>query len=115
MPDKTRPLVPIMLDKKRHLKLDLNAMAAFQDVTGINLFQGFDAEKMGPKELRALLWSCLIHEDKELTLEAVGSWITTDNIAELADIIGEAFTAAMPEKEDDSSSGGGEAKNPLPG
>lgn len=97
---KINPAVTIMLDKERHMLLNLNAMCAFEEVTGESLFRGVDPEKMGAKELRALLWACLIHEDENLTLEQVGSWIDTGNMAEIAESITQAFQNAMPEAEE---------------
>ena len=105
---KIKPAVLIQLDKKRHLLLDLNAMCAYEDVTGQNLFKGIDPEKMGAKELRALLWACLIHEDENLTLKEVGSWINTDNMTEIAQRVNDAFQAAMPE-----AKGGEDNPSPL--
>jgi len=96
---KVKPAIPILLDKERHLLLDLNAMVAFEEATGESLFKGIDPEHMGAKELRALLWACLLHEDEKLTLKQVGSWINTGNMAEIAQHINDAFQAAMPEAE----------------
>ena len=100
--------VPIELDKTRHLLLDLNAMVSFQDETGYNLLDDKDTKKLmtaaGPKEVRALLWACLIHEDETLTLKQVGSWLHTGNMAEVTEKLTTAWTAAMPkggEKETD--------------
>lgn len=106
MVNKANPAVSIVLDKERHLLLDLNAMVAFEEATGDNLFEDKVAKKlatsMSPKDLRALLWACLIHEDDTLTLKQVGSWLRSDNMAEVAEKLIAAWGAAMPEggKED---------------
>lgn len=94
--------VKITLDKERTLKLDLNAMVAFEDATGKSLFN-FKANNISSKDIRALLWSCLIRDDKALTLEQVGEMVTFDNMGLISEKIEEIFDASMPEgKEDDT-------------
>ena len=95
-----KPEVKIVLDKERTLKLDLNAMAAYEEATGKSMFKAFNPDELGARELRALLWACLIHEDESLTLKQVGSFITADNMNGVAARIGEAFKSAMPAAED---------------
>jgi len=103
MSSKVNPKVPIQLDKKRHLLFNLNAMVAFQEATGKNLFSRQVAEslaqEMNPADLRAMLWACLLHEDSELTLEQVGSWINPNNMTEIATTLIEAWETASPESE----------------
>lgn len=99
--NKVNPGVKIALNgKERTLKLDLNAMVAFEEATGKSLMSGtFKSSKMSPKELRAMLWACLIHEDEALTPQQVGSWITVGNLMEVTGKLNEAFEVAMPEGE----------------
>ena len=104
---KTKPNVSIKLDKVRHVRLDLNAMASYEEVTGKSMFKGVDLENMGAIELRALLWSCLVHEDGKLTLKQVGSFITVQNMNEVSTNIASAFSDAMPDSE-------GKQEDPLP-
>jgi len=98
---KVRPEVRIELDKSRTLLLDLNGMVAFEEVTGKNLFDKEVAESLSkeihPKDLRALLWACLMHEDEELTEKQVGHLISIGNIMEVTQKVTEAYSAAMPE------------------
>ena len=100
---KINPGVKITLDKERTLLLDLNAMATFEEVTGKSLFKGIDISNMGAKELRALLWACLIHEDAALTLQQVGAWINTANISNLASALDKTAGNAVTEKKGDDS------------
>ncbi|MFA5439638.1 hypothetical protein [Dehalococcoides sp.] len=105
MPDIVKN-IPITLDKVRNLRLDLNAMVAFEEATGKSVFKiGAD---MSARDIRALLWACLRHEDKGLTLEAVGQMVTSQNIPELNARLVEAFNAAMPEAEGETQ---GEAQS----
>uniref|UniRef100_A0A6M3JYZ1 Uncharacterized protein n=1 Tax=viral metagenome TaxID=1070528 RepID=A0A6M3JYZ1_9ZZZZ len=112
MASKTNPKVKIILDKERYLFFDLNAMVAFEEQTGINILnpavQQQLALDMTPKQLRAFLWACLLHEDSELTLEQVGSWLHGGNADTITKSINEAVTAASPE-----AKGGKEKKVPL--
>ena len=105
--NKAKPGVKITLDKERTLKLDLNAMVAFEEATGKSIMGGkFTGKDMTPRDLRAMLWACLLHEDEELTLKQVGSWITVGNLMEVTGKLNEAFDVAMPKS-------GGEAAAPL--
>jgi hypothetical protein len=104
---KINPAVSINLDKERKLLFVLNAMVFFEEATGKSLFdnkisEGF-GKSMTAKDLRALLWACLVHEDETLTLKQVGSWINRTNMTEIAQHIGEAFSNAMPDGEKETS------------
>jgi len=113
MTDKARPDIAIEIGGKlRKLRMDLNAMAEFEEATGQSLFgvNITEINKMGAKALRALIWACLLHEDENLTLKEVGGWITIDNLGEIADQILAAFEAAVPEPK-----GGTKDKLPLAG
>lgn len=99
---KTNPGVKIELGgKERTMILDLNAMATYEEVTGKSLFNA-DMKSIGAKELRALLWACLIHEDESLTLKQVGAWITGDNMGEVAQKLSAARGEAIPESKGDT-------------
>jgi hypothetical protein len=103
------PDVKINLDKERNLRFDLNAMVEFEGVSGRNIFDGtFTGAKMSAREIRAMLWACLIHEDKKLTLDQVGGLITVGNMAEVATKLGEAFSVATKGTEDKDASADGE-------
>lgn len=88
--------VKIALDKERSLKLTLNAMVKFEEATGKSLLKEADLSKMTASDLRALLWSCLLHDDKALTLEQVGDMIDLSNLNYVAECLGKAWTAALP-------------------
>ena len=106
---KIRPAVKIILDRERHLTLDLNAMVLFEEKTGLSLF-GLDTGKLRASELRALIWACLVHEDTNLTIEQVGARITLDNMAEMTTGPTGGFNRALPEK---PAEAGATGKTPL--
>ena len=99
--DKVNPRVPIMLDKERHLLLTFRGMISFQQVTGKDLRDGKVISDMAKgaslEDMEALLWACLLHEDRELTLEDVGHLIHTKNMFEVLEAINQVFVLAAPE------------------
>jgi len=104
---KVKPVVKITLDKERTLKLDLNAMVAYEEATGSNLLDGsFLSSGMSAKELRTMLWACLLHEDDTLTEQQVGSWVNPANLVDITSKLDEAFEVSLPKSE-------GEETGPL--
>lgn len=91
------PLVKIKLDKVRHLRLDLNAMVAYEHASGKSI-TAFGANPSGEQILH-LLWACLLHEDKELTVDAVGAMVHAGNLAEVSDALIKTFGVARPSGE----------------
>lgn len=77
--------IPIKLDKKRYLRLELQGMVAFELHTRKPIFLPSTMEKIKPKEIAILLWACLMHEG--LSLERVGeiyNGLDKEKIDELA-------------------------------
>lgn len=72
----------INLDKPRKLVFDLNAMSAYEEVTGESVF---DLQSKTPtaKMFRALVWAALLSEDENITLKEVGKLITSENMTEI--------------------------------
>lgn len=85
-----RGIIPITLDKERTLFYDLNALVALEE-QGVDIAAISEGVKMS--QVRGILWAGLIHEDKGLTLEDVGTMVTFDNINEVSEAIGKAFSA----------------------
>ena len=88
------PVVEVELDKTRHLRCDLNAMVAYERASSRKM------EAMGGnpsmEDVLILLWACLIHEDKELTIETVGTMVHAGNLAEVSDKLAQTAQASMP-------------------
>lgn len=95
-------MVTINLDKERHLRLTLRGMLEFENLTGINLFKGFDLKKMKLREVTALLWACLIDEDRELKFESFIDLVDLTNINMLTDAVAEAIVQAVPDVKEES-------------
>ena len=90
--------VPIMLDKKRTLVYDFNSFIWLQEkMQSTNMVETVNALKesividgdLG--SLRTLLWAGLIHEDKDLEEETVGSMIVISKLPEIMAAMSKAF------------------------
>ena len=93
-------LVTITLDKERHLRLSLKGMLEFQRVTDKNLLKGFDLSKFSLEETAALIYACLIHEDKELTYDDVLCMIDMSNLTEAINALSACLEQSAPEAGD---------------
>ena len=82
-------MAKVFLDKERELKFDLNALEMVEELTGKTLDKA--TESLNMKTLKALLYSGLIHEDKELTLDYVGALVTVENLKDVSKALNECF------------------------
>ena len=81
--------VTITLDKPRTLRYGLNALAKVEDLTGKSIMS-LDLNNVGIKDLLAIIYAGLCHEDKSLTVTKVGDLIDEySNITDKADKQGE--------------------------
>jgi len=87
-------MAKIKLDKERTLRFDLNAMEIFEETAGVRLSDKEALENLSSKNIKILLWACLIDDDPELTLKQLGRLITTDNL----DMAAEALKNMMEGK-----------------
>lgn len=86
---KQRKMVKIDLDKERNLYFTLNSLEIVEDLTGKTIDK--ISEGMNIKMLKVLVYAGLIHEDKELTVDAVGEMIGIEDMERVSKAIGEAF------------------------
>lgn len=93
------PLVKIKLDKVRHLRLDLNAMVAYERASGESI--SLLGANMSMAQIRILLWACLLHEDEDLTLADVGGMVYAGNLAEVSEAVAKTANVAQPTAEGD--------------
>ena len=86
--------VPIQLDRPRKLRFDMDAMSEFENLEGLSILEWManfnDKGGMGlkVKQLRALLWAGLLHEDATLTPKRTGE-LVEENVP------GDGFIAKM--------------------
>lgn len=101
------PLVPtttITLDRERTLRMDLNALADFERVSGKSVMRGgFAIETMAIADIRDLLWACLVQEDESLSARQVGAMLHPGNLSKISDALAALFGNVMPEQEGDSA------------
>jgi len=107
-----RGIIEIELDKPRHLRYTLNSLIALEESCGLSLLKLEGAEK-SPRLLRDLLWAGLIHEDADLTREAVGGLVGMVELANLWDAVTRALEAALGEEQVPGASGAGAEKAPV--
>ena len=95
--------ITIHLDKERHAKNTLGGMYRFEQVTGKSLDKGLKKEDMDKGTIIALVWSLLIWEDSELTIDQVGFMLDSEAMEEATAV----FSKIYPNK------GGKEIVNPT--
>lgn len=94
--------VTIDLDRPRVLLLNLNAYCLAEEITGRNYMKSI--EDLSFKDIRALLFAGLKHEDPNLTIENVGEMIDVNNLSVVSDALSAAFVTSMPAPEDATKS-----------
>jgi hypothetical protein len=88
----------ILLDRERNLRLDLNAMSEFEELTGTSLFT--IGEKMSEaKNIRALLYCTMKSAGEEITLNELGSLIDFENINIISEALGKLMNASYGESD----------------
>lgn len=95
--DPIKPEVAIILDKERHLRFNFNAAKAFKRETGKSMLDTSVWRVVDEEIIVALVWSLLIHEDKELTIDQVGELLDFGNISTVTDKLSEVYTVSTSE------------------
>ncbi|WP_413373292.1 hypothetical protein [Paenibacillus taichungensis] len=91
--------VPINLDKPRNIVFDLNAFIELEEIYGTKQEAVKALQTGGLKHVRAWLWAGLVHEDRSLTVERVGSifsYTEPEVIVDISDKILRAATGNLP-------------------
>ncbi len=97
--------VAINLDRPRTLRYGMNALAKIEDITGKSILS-LDMSEVGIRDLLAIVYGGLYHEDKTLTLDKVGNLIDEySNLNEIAEKIGEALSLAFGGENVENESG----------
>lgn len=89
--------IKIELDKPRKLKFDLNALATFEEETGVSCFSEETWKNIDATRLRALLWAALLHESPEMKLKEAGALVSLENMEYVSGKLMEAWQKATPE------------------
>ncbi len=85
------------------LLFDFNAMARMEeainhDVLNVRFWRNF-----GARDARAMLWASMLHEEPELTIEQVGSFINMKNLAMVIKTLHGTWTRAMAEIQEEDA------------
>ena len=90
--------ITINLDKPRVLRYGINALARIEDLIGKPL-TNLDLQNVGIKDLLAIIYAGLYHEDESLTVEKVGDLIDEySSLDEISEKLGEALSLAFGNK-----------------
>ncbi len=106
--DALSPEIKIKLDKERTLKFDLRGMRRYQELTSKNPLEPQKYNLNDINELEALLISCLLHEDENISIETIRPYVTPFNIRLIQMLLIQALNLAVVEKD-----GKAEDKRPL--
>jgi len=90
----------VVLDRPRHLFVDLNALEKAEELTGKNMLDIRSWPNLTAKDWKALIWACLLRQDDEVTLELVGACVHPGNLKYVQDKVYEAVKNSMPEQEE---------------
>jgi len=96
--------VKVTLDKERHLRLTLKGMLEFEKITGKNLLKGIDFATLTFKDTAALMWACLIHEDKELAFDDFLCMVDFSNLMMLTQAVVSCINQSMATSESSEDS-----------
>ena len=111
--NQVKPFVKVTLDKERNLKLDMNAMIAFEEATGKSWLKGdVNPDKLKLKEYCTLIWSMLLTDDPALTLKQLIAMTDIMTLKRLSPFINQAVCIAMEIDREDAPP---LAESPQPG
>ncbi len=94
----------ITLDRERELRLDMNAMAEFEELTGRSIF--LLQEKLAEaRNMRAILFCAMRSAGEDITLEQVGGLIDFNNLKYVMDTVQKLMTDSFGESEESGEKG----------
>jgi hypothetical protein len=95
MANRQRGHVAIELDRVRRLKYDFNAVCELEDALGKPVTQ-LKQENVGFREMRAMLWAGLLHEEPDLTIQEAGALAgEAESIEYVTEKVVEAFALGL--------------------
>lgn len=86
----------VIAGEKHYLEYTLWSFCKLDELTGKNPLSGTTWTEVHPKDVLALLWAGLLHEEKFLTLEELGKKVTLAEVATIGPLIQKAMEQAMP-------------------
>ncbi len=85
--------------KDRKVSFDLNAMIAYEEATGKKVTSWQEGYTPNMKEMRVIIWACLISGDESITLQEVGSWVTMENFHAVVNKVMGIVDDSLPESQ----------------
>ena len=102
MTEAIRPPAPeakIVLDRERTLRCDsMHAMRLFKNATGISLLRGELQDNVAEDNVAELVWAFLVHEDAELTIDAVAKLLHPGNLVDILSQVFALIVDSLPEQ-----------------
>lgn len=92
--------ITFTLDRERKLRLDLNAMSEFEDITGKSLFT-IGEKLQEARNIRALLYAAMVSAGEDITLDQVGEYIDMNNFGEMSEVIAKLMNASYGKSDDE--------------
>lgn len=71
------------------LRMDLNALEAFEEVSGKSLRDM--AEGLSLKDVKSLLWACMLTEHPDMEPREVGKLVHIHNLEEVTSVVNQLF------------------------
>ena len=105
--------VSIMLDTRRTLCADLNAIAELEEKYGSYTEALKRISEGSVSAMRFFLWALLQHEDDTLTERQVGAMITMQNMDEVTDALQKAISAGAPDSDEAPAATAGGTPDPT--
>ena len=94
-----------MLDRERTLRCDLYAMRLFKEKTGISLLKGELRDNVAEDNVPELVWSFIVHEDKDLTIDDVAKMIHPGNLVDILSQVFGLIVDSLPAAEEEAEGG----------
>ena len=104
-PQAVAPVTSILLDKERRVVFSMYSLGRLEELFDVNMIDdGFQKIEMNARNLAAILWAGLIHEDDELDtddpkdgIKRVAKLLTTENTGRVLAVITAAQEVSFPE------------------
>lgn len=85
---------------EKKLKFDMNTLAEVEGILDRPIHQVLNENKLGIREIRALLYAGIQWDGKPLSLKQIGEMLNFDNMQYFAEKIGEALRYFTGEKKE---------------
>ena len=82
------------------MRLDLNAMSEFEEITGKSLFT-IGEKLQEARNIRALLYAAMVSAGEDITLDQVGEYIDMHNFGEMSEVIAKLMNASYGKSDDE--------------